>query len=143
MSSIHQWQRYTLEELKPDKQNSLTVSRSENNTYYLDEERIFLSGISPGVGTCSNLHGIYIAVFESNPPDRLQFPRGIETVTCDWSSLVRGSTEEEKQVWFQEHGNICCLTAQSIELIKKEKNSNGTTFYFTLGKKRKTYSHTI
>lgn len=143
MGSVHQFQRYALEELKPENQNSLTISKSENNTYYLDGEEIFLSGISPGVGTCSKLHGIYIAVFESSPPACLQFPRGLEIVTCDWSALVRKPTAEEEQEWFQEHGNRCCRTAQRIKLLPREKNTNDTSFYFKLTKKKKVYSNTI
>lgn len=143
MSSVHQYQRRALESLSPDKKNSLTVSKSENNTYYLDGIEIFLAGISPGAGTCADLHEINIAVFGDSPPEHVQFPRGLEIATCEWSALVRLSTDEEKQVWFQKNGNTCCLTALSIEFVKKIKKKNNTTFYFTIGKDKKIYADTI
>ena len=37
--------------------------------YFLNNEEIFLRGISEGRGTCSDMRGINIAVFSGNPGD--------------------------------------------------------------------------
>lgn len=62
MAGIHNFQRRALELLmqeRPEKTTQVGGSRR----YFFHGREIFLWGISKGIGTCSDLHGIDIAVF--------------------------------------------------------------------------------
>lgn len=146
MSSIRNYQRRALESLKPKSQSSLTIFK--NNEYYLKQRkfllfvkktRIFLLGISLGVGTSADLHGINIAVFGESPPLRSPLTQGQKNEQCEWAVLLRTPTKKEKQTWFQLYKNTCCLTVQRLKIVKQ-----GTSrINFTLAKDKKVYADTI
>ena len=138
---IHTYQRRALESLKPEEPIPLIVSLEDE--YWLQGERIFLIGASPGIGTCSELHGIYIAVFEKNQPTRVQLPKGKKRVRCDWSSLQRVPTKEEKKEWQRQYKTPCCLVVQRIEVTKVEKKNGFNSVHFVLTKKKKLWCSTI
>lgn len=75
-------------------------------TFYLNFKRIELLGISVGVGTCSDLQGIDIAVLgkypDQNKLKKLNFP-----IHCSGLTFLRDLTQEElvaerESRWFNE-----------------------------------------
>ena len=74
--------------------------------FYLYSKRVSLLGISVGVGTCSDLHGIYIAVLgefsPKNHSEDIKFP-----IHCSGLTLLRELTPEELVIekgsrWFND-----------------------------------------
>src|SRR3989344_2385352 len=59
MGFIVQMQRRVIEAIYAD--HELTIE--EGAKYFIGDDEVFLLGISRGIGTCSDLHGIDIAVF--------------------------------------------------------------------------------
>lgn len=156
MSSIRQYQRRALEALKPEKVAiSFSVSKKDEETlFYVQRrvkgkvrfERIYLLGISEGVGTCSDLEGINIAVFGLKKPLSTQLPKNIEEVICEWAALVKTPTRQEIKQGWAEKKDTPCLMAEGINVYKIEDKVgtfNKTYVYFVLTGKKKLYANTI
>lgn len=93
MSNVHNYQRRALESLL-QKGLAAPVVLKENQQYFLDGEEIFLLGISKGIGTCSDLHGVNIAVFGHTRPKRIQ-GRPVFPEQCEAAAIIREPTSEE------------------------------------------------
>lgn len=69
MAGLRQFQRRAIEHVIKPVTPAPTISLAPKHKYFLNGREIFLLGISTGVGTCSDLHGINVAVFGNRPND--------------------------------------------------------------------------
>jgi len=142
MSSIRQYQRRALEALKPKEIQSIYLLNTDE--FYLNDEKIFLVGISRGVGTCSDLHNINIAVFSRIKPENNQTPlRPTLEILCAWSALLRDLTETELQEELNDKKDISHLTVERIEPILLIENNDVRTYYFQSTNQKEFYVNTI
>lgn len=83
-------QRRALESLRPDNEESHSFVLEKNNLqrFYLDGDEIFLLGVSEGIGTCSDLKGVYIAVFDLAKEDHLSCWHVSNHCVCSWGALL-------------------------------------------------------
>ncbi|MDA2936077.1 hypothetical protein MYX06_02575 [Patescibacteria group bacterium AH-259-L05] len=162
MSSIRQYQRRALESFKPETFEFL-IRISPRDRYHhhsgilykkngqkntTGKRRIFLLGISEGIGTCSDLHGINIAVFGYNQPSPHEHKKLLTKIgngiTCDWAALLRTPLPEEIKYEWNNNTSISCLVVQKLELVKRLKDGKGNRIIeFMLDQKRKLYADTI
>ncbi len=141
MGNIHTPQRRALEALKPEKIYPLIISTEDK--YYFNGKEIYLLGISEGIGTCSDLKDINIAVFGQKEPCSPRFPRGKTEVDCSWAVILRDPTDEEMEQE-ERDGRIPCLTVEGIEILGKFLIKKGRTIYqFISTGKKKIYVNTI
>lgn len=141
MGNIHTPQRRALESLKPEEVRSLVISIKDK--YYFNGREIYLLGISEGAGTCSDLHGINIAVFGQKESLSPRFPGGKTRVNCSWAAILRKPTNEELK---QEghNSNTPCLIVEGIEILGAHPMKKNKTIYnFLATGKKKIYVNTI
>lgn len=141
MSCIRQYQRRALEALKPEKDWPIMIPNGKIDEYYLYGEKIHLLGISEGIGTCSDLKDINIAVFGKTKPELIQFPRNCQHVICSWSALLRNPTDKELQENWRGKEGISCLVVEGLELTayKLDLETVASCYYFLLSKKKQFY----
>lgn len=141
MGNVHTPQRRALESLKPEEVRPLVISIKDR--YYFNGNEIFLLGISEGIGTCSDLHGINIAVFGQKELSSPRFPRGKTEVNCSWVALLRKPTDEE----LKQEGHDSrtpCLIVEEIEILGEHPIKKDKTIYnFIATGKKKIYVNTI
>jgi len=137
MSCVKHWQRRALERLGPRKIVPLTVSAKDK--YYLDGKRIYLLGTSIGIGTCSDLKDINIAVFGREKPASPRFPRNGSESICQWAALLRRPTEKELQEERNGRDIRCLLAVEGIKISKLEKDKGFNRVYFVLTGKKELY----
>ncbi len=129
MSCIRQYQRKALEALKPKEIQSIYLLSTDE--FYLDDEKIYLVGISKGIGTCSDLHDINIAVFSRIKPEDNQAPlRPNVEILCAWSALLRGLTDTELQEEVDEKKDMPHLAVERIEPILLIERNDVRVYYF-------------
>ena len=116
MAGLRNFQRRALESLV-NMGASVITTRLEGAKFYLDETPIYFLGVSTGIGTCSDMHGLDIAVFANFPP--IGKPRG-NMKSCLYAALLRSSTEEEKQQ--QACPDLAYMTVEGLEVVKQEWN---------------------
>ncbi len=141
MGNVHTPQRRALESLKPEEVRSLVISIEDK--YYFNGNEIFFLGISEGIGTCSDLHGINIAVFGQEESPSPRFPRGKIKVNCSWAAILRKPADEELK---QEGHNsdTLCLMVEGIEILGEHPIKKDKTIYnFIATGKKKIYVDTI
>lgn len=133
MTNIHNFQRRALEALTIGRlPTKITVGG--NRIYYLEDRELYLLGISEGVGTCSDLHGLNIAVFSHKGGKD-----GISPKPCDYAGLVRKLTTEETNEDYYARRNISRLVVDGLEVV--EDTAEFTRFANTGRKER--YTSTI
>ena len=142
MSSIRQYQRRALESLKPEKTDDFIVCPDDQ--YFLNFQKIYLLGISKGIGTCSDLHGVNIAVFGSQTtlPELRWHPKPGEKIECSWSALLREPSSEEKQRSSLSN-SIFSLAVEGLEVLRQKKEKKSNLIYFTPTGKIEVYCQTI
>ena len=86
MAHILQNQRRTLESLRPSEDMEVIIRPRQ--VYRYEGHQLFLSGISKGMGTCSDLHNIDIAVFEYGLKEKQRFIPKSE-INCAWTAVLR------------------------------------------------------
>lgn len=143
MSCIRQYQRRALEALKPKEIQSIYLLST--NEFYLDNQKIYLLGISEGIGTCSDLHGVNIAVFSrAKPEDNRMLLGQNKEIFCAWSTLLRKPTEEEFQNELKDKKGIAYLVVELIEpILLIEKDDGKRIYYFKSTTKKEFYVNTI
>lgn len=142
MSGIRQYQRRALEALKPEETQSIQISNTDK--FYLNNKRIYLLGISEGIGTCSDLYGIYIAVFSFSKPENVRVPMGHQEVICSWSALLREPTKEEFRNRLKDKNDISYLVVELIEpILLAEKDDGKRIYYFKSTTKKNFYVNII
>lgn len=116
MASIHNYQRRALESvIGPESPDMLP--NLEGDKFYLGGEPIYFLGTSSGVGTCSDMHGVDIAVFSMTPANGE--PRGT-LESCTHAALVRPLTEEEREQ--QAYKEVAYKAVDGLRVVKKEWN---------------------
>ncbi|MDP3792779.1 MAG: hypothetical protein Q8Q89_03540 [bacterium] len=94
MSRVIQYQRRALEKVI-DQSSSFTIEAGQ--IYILNNSVVFLAGLSEGVGTCSDMHGVYVAVFTKDPADqsRIRFLDPNHKLECGGAVLLRERRRDE------------------------------------------------
>lgn len=129
MACVKQWQRRALEKLRPWTIVPLVFSVNGKDEFYLiNGKRIYLLGVSSGIGTCSDLKDVNIAVFGYEKPKFIIFPRRWNK-TCQWAALLREPTKKELQEK-QAEGIYCWMVVEGLEIFKLEKMKDFNRFYF-------------
>ena len=113
--------------------------------FYLENEKIYLLGISKGIGTCSDLHGIDVAVFGHIEPKDNRIPlKPNARIFCAWSALLRKPIEEEFQNELKDKSGIPHLVVELIEpILLIEKKDGKRIYHFKSTKKKEFYVNTI
>jgi len=128
MSNIHNYQRRELEALISNDAETIVIG--EKRKYFLEGKEIFLAGISLGIGTCSDLCGINIAVFSSKGENKtISSP-----VTCSAAALVRDLLPEEER-----DDGISRKAVERLKIVKIDQ----TRIVFKLSGRKKFYTNTI
>ena len=96
--------------------------------YFLDDEQVYFQGISDGVGTCSDIHGIDVAVFSKYGPDNFQAK---SYNTCHSVVLLRSPYENE--IDSSGNGEIKSTTL-AVEGLKSTQKDNNSYHFFRNGK---------
>lgn len=113
MASVRQWQRLAIERLRSEAQE---LNLGQLPELFLGNDRLFPLGVSNGVGTCSQVHGMNVLVVGLTPPHP-----GVEPVCdatgCAYAVLLRWATEEEKRE--SEYCN------SALDLLRVKKNEQG------------------
>lgn len=144
MANVHTPQRRALEALKPKQKDIFDFSQQDE--FVLSGKRIYLLGISEGIGTCSDLHGINIAVLGWIQPESIRMPMQSQNkkITCSWSALLREPTEEEFQNELKGKKGIAYLVVELIEpILLIEKDDGKRIYYFKSTTKKEFYVNTI
>ncbi len=93
MGLVFQVQRRAIEDLRHEAE-ATPITNIENEGYIstLTGQQLYIAGISPGIGTCSDVHGVDVLVLsEEQPIER----RNIGNLACAYTVLVRNLTEQE------------------------------------------------
>ena len=95
MGLVLQTQRRAIEELKKEVKTSWPESFFEKNVNcFLDQDRkrIFCLGVSEGIGTCSDIHGMNVAVFIENFTDEKKLDKQ-KVKKCAYAVLLSNPVE--------------------------------------------------
>jgi hypothetical protein len=137
MSSIRNFQRRALEFLikkGADKEKENLPVSLANTKFYIGETPIYLLGVSDGIGSCADMHGVDIAVFSFSPPTQ---QNSLPVDTCAHAALIRNLTEEERLM--QPYPEVSYRVAEGLKIEKKERNY----VIFALTGTKKIYTSTL
>ena len=115
MGIVMQAQRRAIEDLVP-KKKGLPKSIADANLCLRDKKDIYILGVSPGQGTCSDIHGMDVLVLATESPEN--GPRIVHDssiVTCKYAVLLRRPTEDEVEK-AQEY--LCATSLMALELLE-------------------------
>lgn len=107
------------------------ISLKPGQKYFLEGKELFFIGVSKGVGTCSDLRGIDIAVFQYTTNQ----PAVTPSRACHGTVLIRNRREGELTKWLYPEQIKICLVAEGIEIARSEEN----TTYFESNHKTEIY----
>lgn len=120
MGGIRCMQRRAIESLRNIRDNSLPPIGS-NIIFLLEDQRsLFPLGISVGVGTCSDIHGVNVLVLSEHDPmdNRL----GANSVICEYAVLLRSPTEDEWQT--SDCPTRSCLCVERLRMVSVRQSIN-------------------
>jgi hypothetical protein len=89
MAGILQFQRRALEKFV-DQDSPSTIVVGQDGRYTIDGKEIFLLGVSKGIGRCSDLYGINIAVFSTEGHGT-----SISRTECSAAAMLRAPQKGE------------------------------------------------
>ena len=113
MSSIRQYQRRAAESVI----TRINMTVKHGPKILLNKrsgKKLHLLGISEGTGTCSDLHGINIAVFSEHPFDPKRHRLITESKPCHGAVLLRDPTEKE----IREHRHEFSVDDQCLQAVE-------------------------
>ena len=125
MASIRQYQRRAIEELFPFRDGkSFKIFPNKDRFFLIDGTPLYFVGLSEGIGTCSDIHGMGVAVFSFNPPPpllyfNLQNLFHFYTGNCEYGVLLSDASEEEcriagRDLKLSDHGCVRLLKLKKI-----------------------------
>lgn len=94
------------------------ISLRSGQRYFLENREIFFVGVSLGIGTCSDLHGINIALFQEIDSRSTIIP----LVTCAGTVLVRNRRENEPTKWLYPAQIPICRITEGIITTRTDEN---------------------
>ena len=115
MGIVMQAQRRAIEDLVP-KKKILPENIADAKLYLNNRKRVYILGVSPGQGTCSDIHGMDVLVLATEAPangPRIVHDSSIET--CKYAVLLRKPTEKEVEK-AQEY--LCATSLMALELLE-------------------------
>ena len=90
-------------------------------------EQVHLCGISVGVGTCSDIHGMNVAVFGSSDPERNVLEEEKEALpACFYAALLRSPKSTDR------HADVLAnarLAVEFLEICSLEETADGVTVW--------------
>lgn len=110
------------------------ISLKPGQKYFLENRELFFVGVSLGIGTCSDLHGINIAIFQEVVNQLTITP----LMTCDGTVLVRSRRENEPTKWLYPAQIPICRITEGIRVVRTDGNkiyfesSRATNIYVPL-----------
>lgn len=130
MSSIRQYQRRAIEALaRANVLRSMEIKFGVK--FFLDGHEVFFGGISPGVGSCSDMHDVDFAVFSSLDSDAVPLPEKPKSVAG--AVFVRGArTKVERQAIGDYRGQLVLV----VEALRHYDVRPGLTRLYKVGKKK-------
>src|SRR5258708_21269453 len=93
MGLVFQVQRRAIEDLRHEAE-ATPITNIENEDYISTStgQQLYIAGISPGIGTCSDIHGVDVLVLAEVPPiERRELGR----LACAYTVLVRNLAEQK------------------------------------------------
>ncbi|MBU1180144.1 hypothetical protein KJ885_04330 [Patescibacteria group bacterium] len=115
MGIVMQAQRRAIEGLAPQKKG-LPDGISDAEIYLDGGKRVYILGVSPGQGTCSDVHDMDVLVLSSAKPE--SGPRtvpGSSIETCQYAVLLRSPTKKEVR---KAQGYLCATSLLALELLE-------------------------
>lgn len=94
------------------------ISLRSGQRYFLENREIFFVGVSLGIGTCSDLRGINIAIFQEIDSRSTIIP----LVTCAGTVLVRNRRENEPTKWLYPAQIPICRITEGIITTRTDEN---------------------
>lgn len=93
MGLVFQLQRRAIEDLR-NEVGAAPITCGDIGGYIQTStgERLYIAGISPGIGTCSDVHGMDVLVLSESP---IAEQRNIGELACAYAVLVRDLTGQE------------------------------------------------
>ena len=152
MSNVHTPQRRAVEALKSENMVPFIISEEDKEAqYYLQRkkdgeikfQRIYLLGISEGVGTCSDLKDVNIAVFGRKKPSYIRFPKKTKEIICEWAALLREPSQQELKEEGKDSKSMPYLQVEEMRIYRIEEKCRLKRVYFCLTGKKKLYANTI
>lgn len=130
MSFILQCQRRAIEGLfSPEVEIEFNVKKGQR--YCLDGKEIFLLGVSRGIGTCSDYHGINFAVFAyKGDPSKISSTVTVP-IECAGGVLFRKPHNKEPRKW-----GDATRVVEKLRILHKE----GASIHFTVVGISKSYT---
>jgi len=132
MGRIRNFQRRAIESLVKWEE-TINADVDWDGVKLLSGERLYVLGISDGVGTCSDVHGLYVLVLGLKPPKdgKPYILPGEKIEDCSYAVLLRELTEEE---WKEERearkvDNIslaCVELLEQLQIGRKQAVFDGT-----------------
>ncbi|MDO8496548.1 MAG: hypothetical protein Q7S43_03805 [bacterium] len=98
------------------------ISLKPGQRYFLENKELFFIGVSMGIGTCSDLHGINIALFQEVDNQLTTIP----LITCAGAVLVRDRRDNEPTKWLYPAQISICRITEGIRTTRMD----GHTIYF-------------
>ena len=116
--NIKNYQRRALERVRDQDFQPFRLKRRQ--TYLLNGEVIYLAGISDGVGTCADFHGIDIAVFTMHPVSARVAENILSTLPryCQGTALARGKKSDESNPNIDP--NVHTFAAEGLSIVKQD-----------------------
>lgn len=135
MASIHQFQRRAIESLRPG--DDLPADFSAVDFALGDGRPLYYLGASEGIGTCADIHGMWVLVLGTVCP-KPNVPVGNRLSVCRYAVLLRDPTADERQKFYQ--GSVVCL--ECVERLSFVEHSGGIA-RFALTEKSACYVSTF
>lgn len=135
VSNVVQLQRRALESIN-NKRIAKPVVLKRKQRYFLvlrhgKLKKIFLRGISNGVGTRSDVKGVFIAVFSDAGPSDVVLLK----VECGWAAFLREPTRQEELADEESDPDTVRMLVEGLTL----KKQHAGRLYFVKNRKKKTY----
>ncbi|OGY64788.1 MAG: hypothetical protein A3I24_04555 [Candidatus Harrisonbacteria bacterium RIFCSPLOWO2_02_FULL_41_13b] len=136
MAFIRQYQRRAIEEFSPfQNRQSFTVFPYRIRFRLVNGRPLYFLGFSEGIGTCSDIHGMNVAVFSLQRPEKPQSFSLNFGENCTYGVLLKIASEDECRIADRDPK----LSAHGcVELLQLEK-IEGYTFIFELTNKKAVY----
>ena len=138
MGIVLQAQRRAIEALREDAK-PLPQNIESTEIFSGDGERLYIAGVSHGIGTCSDLFDMDVLVLCGLPPrdGKPRIPNGASIGASQYAVLLRSPTERELKKSREYLAATCLLTVELLEPIEASKEK----IVFRLTGRSRCYAH--
>lgn len=134
MAFLTQFQRRAIESLKPHASSSLSDILS--SSFWLNgKQSLIILGISEGIGSCSDIHGMNVLVLSANfLNEPLRIPTAQQIRSCAYAVIIREAREDESVNHnFDPSAEVNCVELLKVlysETSKTEVSLTGHRAYY-------------